>query len=132
MAMASNIDDSREEEIIVAALSRMLKSCPGSIGALVATADGFSVARVFKKSVAESTLAAITSSIMSLAESLAKEAEQGACRNVVVEGEDGSIVSLRINERRVLTAIASTHASLGMILSAARSCVDQLILQIGE
>ena len=132
MTMASQIEDSREEEIIVAALSKMLETCPGSIGALVATADGFAVARVFKKSVAESTLAAITSSIVSLAESLAKETNQGACRNVVVEAEEGNIVSLRISDRRVLTAIASTHGSLGMILSAARSCVEQLILQIGE
>ncbi len=132
MTMASEIEDWREKEIIVAALSKMLETCPGSIGALVATADGFAVARVFKKSVAESTLAAITSSIMGLAESLAKEADQGACRNVVVEGEDGNIVSLRINERRVLTAITSTQASLGMILFAARNCVEELILQIGE
>ena len=130
--MASEIEDSREEEIIVAALSRMLATCPGFVGALVATADGFSVAQVFKKSVAESTLAAITSSIMSLAEAMANEANQGACHNVVVEGEDGSIVSLRINERRVLTVIASTQASLGMILFATRNCVEQLTLQIGE
>ncbi|MFO1349305.1 MAG: roadblock/LC7 domain-containing protein [Gammaproteobacteria bacterium] len=115
-------------------LQKLLDTCPGAHGALLATADGFVVAKVFKEDMADKTLAAISSSLMSLAESVAYEGRQGPCQNVIVEAEAGHVVSLRINHTRVLTVIAARRTRLGMLLSAAKVGAEQLakILDSGK
>ena len=107
-------------------LQQLLSDCSGSVAALVVTDDGFVVAQVIKREMAVKSLAAITSSLMGLSESMVQETDQKACRNVIIESEEGNIVTLRINSTRVLTAIASRSASLGMLLSAAKSCAEEL------
>ena len=107
-------------------LQQLLSDCTGSIAALVVTDDGFVVAQVIKREMAVKSLAAITSSLMGLSESMVQETAQKACRNVIIEAEEGNIVTLRINSTRVLTAIASRSASLGMLLSSAKSCAEEL------
>ena len=115
-----------ELRVVEQALQRLLDSCTGSQGALVATDDGFVVAKIFKQEMAAKTLAAITSSVLSLSESMVKETQQGTCRNVIVEAQGGNIVSLRISRTRVLTAMAGPNTRLGMLLSAAKVCAEQL------
>ncbi|NIR29193.1 MAG: hypothetical protein GWN84_07730 [Gammaproteobacteria bacterium] len=111
---------------VTSALKTLLDSCAGSLAALVATDDGFVVAEAFKREMAVKSLAAITSSLMGLAESMVKETDQWPCRNVVIEADNGNIVSLRVADQRVLTAIASKETSLGMLLSAAKACAETL------
>lgn len=118
--------EKREKQQIEQALQGLLGACSGATGALVATGDGFVVVEVFKNMMAGSTLAAISSSLISLAESMAKETSSGLCNNVIIEAEEGTIVSLRITPIRVLTVIAEKKTRLGMLLSAAKICVDQL------
>jgi len=115
-----------EKQQVEDVLKLFLDACPGAKGALVATADGFVISSLFKGEVAMRSLAAITSSIMSLAESLAKEASQGVCRNLVIEAEEGNAVALRINRTRILTVIAEHRTRLGMLLSAAKRCTESL------
>ena len=107
-------------------LQQLLSDCTGSVAALVVTDDGFVVAQVIKREMAVKSLAAITSSLMGLSESMVQETAQKACRNVIIEAEAGNIVTLRINSTRVLTAIASRNASLGMLLSSAKTCAEEL------
>ena len=107
-------------------LQQLLSDCTGSVAALVVTDDGFVVAQVIKRDMAVKSLAAITSSLMGLSESMVQETAQKACRNVIIEAEAGNIVTLRINSTRVLTAIASRNASLGMLLSSAKTCAEEL------
>jgi predicted regulator of Ras-like GTPase activity (Roadblock/LC7/MglB family) len=115
-----------EKQQVEEALKLLMDACPGTKGALVATADGFVISASFKSEVAMRSLAAITSSIMSLAESLAKETEQGVCRNLVIEAEAGNAVALRINRTRILTVVAEHRTRLGMLLSAAKRCTESL------
>ena len=116
-----------EKRQVEDALKVLIDACPGAKGALVATADGFVIAASFKSDISMRGLAAITSSIMSLAESLAKEAGQGMCRNLVIEAEGGNAVALRINRTRILTVIAEHRTRLGMLLSAAKRCTEILV-----
>jgi predicted regulator of Ras-like GTPase activity (Roadblock/LC7/MglB family) len=122
----------REIQQVEKLLQRLLDVCVGATGALVATADGFVVARVFKQDIADKSLAAITSSVMSLAEALVNETGQGPCQNLIIEGQEGHVVSLRINHTRVLTAMATRNTRLGMLLSAAKACAEQLASTLGE
>lgn len=122
----------QEKQQVEKALQRLLEMCAGATGALVATADGFVTARVFKQEIADKSLAAITSSAMSLAEALVNETGQGPCQNLIIEGQGGHVVSLRINHTRVLTAMATRNTRLGMLLSAAKVCAEQLASTLGE
>ena len=108
------------------ALQQFMEECSGATGAMVATADGFVIASSFKTEVAMRSLAAITSSIMSLAESLAKETKQGACNNLVIEAEAGNAVSLRVSRTRILTVMAEHRTRLGMLLSTAKRCTERM------
>jgi predicted regulator of Ras-like GTPase activity (Roadblock/LC7/MglB family) len=108
------------------ALEHLIDADAGIRGALVATADGFVVSKVCQHEVAERKLAAITSSLLSLAESLTKEAAQGSCQNLITESEEGSMVSLRINRTRVLTVMADKKTRLGILLNAAKICAERL------
>lgn len=111
-------------------LQNFLKHCTGSLGVLVATSDGYVVSQLFNRTMTASTLAAITSSAMSLAESMTKETGQGQCKNLIIEAETGYIVSLRIDETRVLMAMADTSTRLGSLLVSAKHCVEQLSQRI--
>ena len=107
-------------------LQQFMEECSGATGAMVATSDGFVIAASFKTDVAMRSLAAITSSIMSLAESLAKETKHGACHNLVIEAESGNAISLRVNRTRILTVMAEHHTRLGMLLNTAKRCTERL------
>lgn len=113
-------------------LEQLLSDCSGSVAALVVTDDGFVVAQVIRREMAVQSLAAITSSLMGLSESMVQETAQQSCRNVIIEAEEGNIVTLRINSTRVLTAIASRSASLGMLLSSAKTCAEALAIVLEQ
>lgn len=132
MALAGNahgvveIAPAEEKHSTQQALERLVASCPGTKGALVATSDGFVVAQAMRQEVVVRTLAAITSSVISLAESMVKETRLGPCQNLIIESLDGNVIALRINRTRVLTVIAEKKTRLGMLLSAAKQCVERL------
>lgn len=115
-----------EKHETTAVLERLLAADSGICGSLVATADGFVVTKVCQQEFSERKLAAITSSLISLAESLAREVSQGRCHNLIIENEEGSIVAMRVNRTRVLTVMAEKRTRLGLLLSAAKTCVEQL------
>ncbi len=107
-------------------LQELLDNCHGTVGALIASDDGFVVHHVLKSGLPKEKIAAITSSLLGLAESAAYEGRQGNCKNVIVENELGMMLYLRINRQRVLTVLADTSVSLGMLLSSARRAQARL------
>lgn len=107
-------------------LADLLEDCHGTLGALIASDDGFVINHQLRTGLPKEKIAAITSSLLGLAESVAYESEQGNCNNVIVENEKGIMLFLRITPTRVLTVMANTTVSLGMLLSATRQVVNNL------
>ncbi len=122
----------QDKQPIEQGLQQLLADCTGATAALVVTDDGFVVAQAFKREMAVKSLAAITSSLMGLAESMVQETSQQGCRNVIIEAEEGNIVTLRINSTRVLTAIANQGCNLGMLLSSAKLCAEDLAIVLKQ
>lgn len=122
----------QDKQPIEQGLQQLLADCSGATAALVVTDDGFVVAQAFKREMAVKSLAAITSSLMGLAESMVQETSQQGCRNVIIEAEEGNIVTLRINSTRVLTAIANKSCNLGMLLSSAKLCAEDLAIALEQ
>jgi predicted regulator of Ras-like GTPase activity (Roadblock/LC7/MglB family) len=102
------------------ALLEGMGKCDGMYGALLCTIDGHEVAEELRRSLSESRLAAMNSSILALAETLAAEAGQKQCRFVILENGDGRLVTVRVNQRLLLTCIADQQSNLGVVLKVSQ------------
>ena len=95
-------------------------------GILISTVDGHDVTKSFKQEMPASKLSAMMSSILALGETIAVEANQQQCRYVIVENNDGYILTLKIKEQLVLSVIATTDANLGILHTVSRNAADKL------
>jgi predicted regulator of Ras-like GTPase activity (Roadblock/LC7/MglB family) len=68
----------------------------------------------------------MNSSMLALAETLAKESSQQLCRFVILENSDGRIVSLRVNDILLLTCVSNQDSNLGYVLNTGQSAAIDL------
>ncbi|HCT39810.1 MAG TPA: hypothetical protein DF427_01255 [Moraxellaceae bacterium] len=107
------------------ALVERVDSC---VGAIITTVDGHLVARAERSELPAKRLAAMGSTLMSLGNTITRELDMGKCRNVISENENGVVVFLQVSPKSVLVAACSDRGSLGMMLSAAKACIDEILL----
>lgn len=107
--------------------AEMMESCHGITGLLISTVDGHVVSSSFRGGATnENRLAAMTSSLLALGESLSKEADQDLCKHIIVQNTTGVIVTQRFGKSLVLTSIADGHTNLGMLHSVTRIAANKL------
>lgn len=98
--------------------------------AVLTSGDGMEIAAHPRRQVGlTQRIAAMTSSLQALASALAKESGLASSRSVIIETEAGAILVLGVPGPGVsasLSIIASTGASLGHLLWAARTCCASL------
>lgn len=107
-------------------LEELLQKCEGVYGAIVSSIDGNHVLGTLKRELPVATLSNMTSSLLALGESIARESSQRLCQFVILENSDGRVVSLRINDVLMLTCISNKKTNLGMLLSTGRAAADAL------
>ncbi|NJN45447.1 MAG: hypothetical protein HC808_01980 [Candidatus Competibacteraceae bacterium] len=132
-----NMEDD-DERIVVADFSKQqlalseqrliefTRNCAGVYGAIISTVDGHSVAQALKRDIPANKISTMTSSLLALGESIARESEQRFCQFVILDNSNGRVVSLRINDILMLTCISTKDSNLGMLLSNGRSTADAL------
>lgn len=108
------------KDLIHSVFNEMMESCHGITGLLISTVDGHAVTSSFREPMQDNRLAAMTSSMLALAESLSKEANQNLCKYIIVQNSEGMIVTQRFGKSLVLTAIADQSTNLGMLHSVTR------------
>ena len=116
-------------------LESLVSQTVGIESASVVSGDGFEIASVLRGDVAGDKLAAMASSLLALSEAVVQELRMKACRNVIIESEKGSVVTLRIpsaDRELLITVLCSDAASLGSVLFAARGSARTLGLRLGE
>ena len=107
----------------------------GVESASVVSGDGFEVASVLRGGVAGDKLAAMASSLLALSEAVVRELRMPACRNVIIESEQGSVVTMRIpvtHRELLISVLCSDAASLGSVLFAARTTAQMLGTRLSE
>lgn len=114
------------KEFINTVFSEMMETCHGINGLLISTVDGHVVTSLFRVTLEENRLAAMTSSLLALAESLARETKQDTCKYIIVQNSEGVLVTQRFGKSLVLTAIADQSTNLGMLHSVTRTGVNKL------
>ena len=65
--------------------------------------------------------------MLSLGEKASHELKRGNLKMVLIHGEDGYVVLLRIAEKAVLTVVSLPSAHLGMMLIEAKKTVADII-----
>lgn len=103
----------------------LFDSVPGLYGLMFATADGESQWARLRQGMEAERLAAMSSSLVALSETIAKAAEQHQSEFAIVQNSDGYVVSLRVGPRFLLSAFARRDTNLGMLLSSCRNAADQ-------
>lgn len=106
--------------------AEMMENCDGINGLLISTVDGHVVSMLFRTTLQENRLSAMTSSLLALAESLAREVNQDECRYIIVQNTEGVLVTQRFGKSLVLTSIADKATNLGMLHSVTRAGVAKL------
>lgn len=104
----------------------LFDAVPGLYGVLFATADGDAVSARVRQDMERDRLAAMSSSLVALGETIAKSAGQQECEYAIVQNSDGYVVSLRIGKHLLLTAFARKETNLGMLLSRCRNTAEHV------
>ncbi len=105
------------------ALRQLVTETPGVEDACLVTGDGFEIASALNKSASASRLAAMTSSMHALGSAITGELKLKECKSVIVDGEIGTIVVVRVPSRHAEMMLAVTcgkRGTIGGVLFAAR------------
>jgi len=112
-------------------LTHLVERSPAVLFASIATMDGRSYAysNAISSGANPQRAAAITSSLMSLADSFSREALESAAKYHCIATEEGSIVIVRVPSRtraHTLCLCSDASESLGMTIRAALDAADAL------
>ncbi|VUD68978.1 hypothetical protein TDB9533_04341 [Thalassocella blandensis] len=99
---------------------------------LLSTADGHSLAKLFKSEVSDSALAAMSSSCMALGDRIAAEVKQNKCEFVILQNDAGYIVLNKVSPRHVITFLADERVNLGMLLNTVKNTSRELKEVLGD
>lgn len=111
------------------ALDRLLEDVPGVRSAVVATGDGFELAVASRSAIAGERLAALSSSMLALAQASLCELQIDGSGSVLVECGGGKLLIAEAASQpwpTVLCLVAEGETMAGKLLWAARRCVEAL------
>ena len=116
---------------LVRPMLRRLNSISGEIDAsAVMSGDGLSIASALGDGVDDDRFGAMCASLLALADRTVKEISRGDLKQVLVEGTEGSMLIVRINEKAVLAVSAQSTANIGRVFLEARKVATLLGEQI--
>lgn len=113
------------------AVETLMTQVRGAKASVISTEDGFEVAARVQNTAEVARLSAMASSMAALGAMAGEESNLGACRNVLIESEDGHIVMLqarRDDVSLVLSVVAGRDAIIGQVLYFSRQAALALEL----
>lgn len=111
---------------IVAILDELCENGGDIMGCLVSRADGIALGHKLPDDFDVHRFAAMSSSLLALGDTFAKEASKGLINSVLVEGIEGNIYVVHAGPNLVLTIITQKNSNLGMTLAYARRAVERI------
>jgi len=109
-----------------AALDRLLSSSEGITCAMLALRDGRPFAQCHRSPIDVGKLAAMTSSMSALGQSVLRELKSGPLDHLLIDGAEGKLVLATIpgsNGVLMLAVHAGKEVPLGFVLGQAKACV---------
>lgn len=107
-------------------LKKLNSASKSIVSSAVMTTDGISIASILGDGVDPDRFGAMCASLLSLAETTAKEINRGHLKQVLVEGTYGSMLVVHVGEDAVLAVAAGKDVNLGMVFMEARKASSYL------
>lgn len=107
-------------------LRGMNLSSPDIEASAVISGDGLVIASVLAADTDSDRYAAMCAALLALAERAAVEIGRGDTRLILVDGEHGSMLLVRVDATTVLAVAARPKANLGMVFRTAREMVNKI------
>lgn len=107
-------------------IERLAREVDGLTAIQVNTSDGYVVAGRVPDRMHGKKLAAMSSSLVALAETLSSELDTGHPENLVIEAAEGTVVGLRISPHLLLLASVRPGTRLGSLLSQTKNAAEEI------
>ena len=121
------MNDKQAVDTAVTPILKRLNATSSDIQAsAVMTRDGHTLATVLGDSVNSVRLGAMCATLLSLGERASLELNRGALKQILIQGDEGYVLLLRIGEKAVLAVVSQPSANLGMMLVEARRCAAEI------
>jgi predicted regulator of Ras-like GTPase activity (Roadblock/LC7/MglB family) len=119
-----------DKQAIAGAVTPILKRLNSTSSEIQASAvmsrDGHTLAAVLGDTVNSVRLGAMCATLLSLGEKASLELNRGKLRQILIQGEEGYVLLLRIGEKAVLAVVSEPGANLGMLLVEARRTAGEI------
>jgi len=109
-------------------VQNLMNTIPGMCSCVISTEDGLTVAAHLHNE-NSTRISAIAGSMASLGVVAAQESQLGACNNIMLEAEEGTIIMAKAylsGINLVLSLVANKNAIIGQLLYAARDAAQRL------
>lgn len=114
-------------ETAVTPVLKKLNSTSSDIQAsAVMSRDGHTLASVLAESVNSVRLGAMCATLLSLGEKASLELNRGHLKQILIQGDQGYVLLMRIGEKAVLAVVSQPSANLGMLLVEARRTAAEI------
>ena len=121
------MSDSNAVATAVTPILKKLNSTSADIQAsAVMSRDGHSLATVLGDDINNVRLGAMCATLLSLGEKASVELKRGKLKQILIHGEEGYVLLLRIGEKAVLAVVSRPSANLGMMLVEARKTSNEI------
>ncbi len=111
---------------VVPILKRLNSTSSDIQASAVMSRDGHSLATVLGDEINNVRLGAMCATLLSLGEKASIELKRGHLRQILIQGEEGYVLLLRIGEKAVLAVVSRPSANLGMMLVEARRTSSEI------
>lgn len=115
------------ETAVTPVLKRLNATSSDIQASAVMTRDGHTLASVLEASVNSVRLGAMCATLLSLGERASQELSRGALKQILIQGEEGYVLLMRVGEKAVLAVVSRPSANLGMMLVEARRTAGEIV-----
>ena len=85
-------------------------------GSSVISRDGLTIASDLSKDVDEETFAAMSAAMQGAAETAVSELKQGNLNQIIIDAQNGKMITISAGEKAILVILAKPDINLGLVL----------------
>ena len=109
-----------------------LKTVGGILNSAVISRDGLLVASDLTKNIDADTFAAMSAAMEGAAETAASELKQGELKQIIVDADNGKLITLSAGKKALLVVLAKPEINLGLVLLELGRASDKLSNLLGD
>ena len=124
------MSETKKEQLIE--ILQGLKKIGDIQGSSVISRDGLTIASDLSKDTDEETFAAMSAAMQGAAETAVSELKQGNLNQIIVDAQNGKIITISAGERAILVVLAKSDINLGLALLEIEKASGKITSILGE